>query len=1142
MRKLISSILIMAILSCTCLIGSISAQADTTSPNANFLERFKEDATLVFNDDFDGNALDTTKWNYSRGWGRNQELYGHAEDDNVRVEDGNLVLEARAETRYNTTTKKEGYHTITAGEITTNGKAAWANGLIEVRAKLPMGEGVYPAIWTMGFDYDVGGTNWPWSGEIDIMEAIGEGDDDASNSSTWQTLHHAKQNSESVSHSAAHVATGVGSYTTSDKSALNDEYHSFWVYFDDEVMIIGVDETMMNIVEIDNDDLREFTEYEQFLIIGMQMGGNSATGDISINYTENSVWQMLVDHVKVYRFEDKSAYDDYTIVEAENYDTDCSVGTTTNLCSGTTVKAVGSASLNSVIRDLDSGTYDIYAAIRTSETESTYIPYIAGTEISDVTVSTLDENADGDTPYIGTVKVTDDDIPFEIVFKNTKAASSNTTNLEVDKYFFVKSEANPDAVVSEDNCYVAQDKITVSTAADFVTALTNIEFGGTIIFDADITLTNACSITKDMTIDLNSHTLSSGTLKQGISISADSTACTIKNGTIVADGSSGVMNYFIDMAKATVLNLDNIDLKVGAYKHTKSGYVLIGSPYTSGGKTVNVSNSTVTLTRTSLDLTSGYQHNAIFGATNAAFSNSTLDGKGLVDMLYIQGVANSSNQFTFKNCTIKNFVTVIECGTDVKANLYPFKFAETQILNCTNLSNSESNAQKFYPTTNNTRYSADDTELTADDITNSISTLKFICSHEYADATCTASKTCKYCGITSGKGLGHTPGEAVITESDCLHDGTSVISCTVCDEVLSKTVTSIAKGHVFNIEQIGELSCTSFPYYKRTCTECGHYETFSGTTGTYGKLGHTVDLTKEVTWFDDCKIGSGYYYTCAACGTENLRMILNLGAHKLTVDSITDPTETENGIINYKCTIDGCDYTEQSEAIPYNTPIITIGDMKYPAIDGLFVTPYVTDNCFVGYKCGDTMYDGNETITVTEDITLEPLYLSLDMLKGASMRFTNHTGIRFYTTINKDELAYLKEAGATVELGTLISTKDNVGGDHLEMTMKGIYSDVKFESTDWFIEDDFSGFVGSIVDIKETNLNREYMGRGYATITIGDYRKTIYADYENLISDNNSRTICYIANCVKNDTAIYNALPDSYKLIVDDFTSKYEAE
>lgn len=61
-------------------------------------------------------------------------------------------------------------------------------------------------------------------------------------------------------------------------------------------------------------------------------------------------------------------------------------------------------------------------------------------------------------------------------------------------------------------------------------------------------------------------------------------------------------------------------------------------------------------------------------------------------------------------------------------------------------------------------------------------------------------------------------------------------------------------------------------------------------------------------------------------------------------------------------------------------------------------------------------------------------------------------------------------------------------------------------------------------------------------ITIGDYRKTIYADYENLISDNNSRTICYIANCVKNDTAIYNALPDSYKLIVDDFTLKYEAE
>ncbi|MBQ2391020.1 MAG: hypothetical protein II306_04545 [Clostridia bacterium] len=60
-----------------------------------------------------------------------------------------------------------------------------------------------------------------------------------------------------------------------------------------------------------------------------------------------------------------------------------------------------------------------------------------------------------------------------------------------------------------------------------------------------------------MTIDLNSHTLSSGTLKQGISISADSTTCAIKNGTIVADGSSGVMNYFIDIAKDLWICNDN---------------------------------------------------------------------------------------------------------------------------------------------------------------------------------------------------------------------------------------------------------------------------------------------------------------------------------------------------------------------------------------------------------------------------------------------------------------------------------------------------------------------------------------------------------------------------------------------------------
>ena len=141
---------------------------------------------LVFADDFDGTALDAAKWTpYEDCWGGgNQERQCYsASGDNIAVHDGQLDLVARFEkasgpalaldmrtpgTKVDTATKP-----FTSGKISTKGKFALTYGRIEVRAKSPLGQGVWPAIWLLPETNAYG--RWPGSGEIDVMETVNLG-------------------------------------------------------------------------------------------------------------------------------------------------------------------------------------------------------------------------------------------------------------------------------------------------------------------------------------------------------------------------------------------------------------------------------------------------------------------------------------------------------------------------------------------------------------------------------------------------------------------------------------------------------------------------------------------------------------------------------------------------------------------------------------------------------------------------------------------------------------------------------------------------------------------------------------------------------------------------------------------------------
>ena len=123
---------------------------------------------LVWNDEFDGEALDLSKWEFevnARGGGNNELQYYVT--NNVRLHAGLLLIEARKE-RY---TGPEGTRDYTSSRIRTKRKGDWRYGRFEARARLPKGQGIWPAIWMLPTDQRYGG--WPNSGEIDIMELVG---------------------------------------------------------------------------------------------------------------------------------------------------------------------------------------------------------------------------------------------------------------------------------------------------------------------------------------------------------------------------------------------------------------------------------------------------------------------------------------------------------------------------------------------------------------------------------------------------------------------------------------------------------------------------------------------------------------------------------------------------------------------------------------------------------------------------------------------------------------------------------------------------------------------------------------------------------------------------------------------------------
>ena len=165
--------------------------------------------TLLWSDEFDGNAIDDSRWNYiigAGGYGNNELQYYSDREKNARVERGRLFIEAHDEA-FNGSP-------YTAAKLTTEGKGDWLYGRFDIRARLPRGQGIWPAIWMMPTDYKAYGI-WPSSGEIDIVELLGH-----EPSTVHGTIHYGNP----------HRYTGT--FFQLEEGSFSDDFHLFSLEWD----------------------------------------------------------------------------------------------------------------------------------------------------------------------------------------------------------------------------------------------------------------------------------------------------------------------------------------------------------------------------------------------------------------------------------------------------------------------------------------------------------------------------------------------------------------------------------------------------------------------------------------------------------------------------------------------------------------------------------------------------------------------------------------------------------------------------------------------------------------------------------------------------------------------------------------------
>ncbi|MDR1524012.1 MAG: glycoside hydrolase family 16 protein [Tannerella sp.] len=236
-----------------------------------------EEKVLIWSDEFDYEGLpDNTKWSYEEGFVRNKEpqYYTKNTAKNAFVKDGVLKITAHREKYQNAE--------YTSASINTKGKFEFTGGRVEVKAKLPKGKGVWPAIWTLGVNINKVG--WPVCGEIDIMEYWG-----ANPHSIHANVHTGDYNHTKGSGRGGHIVF----------ENPWEDFHVFAVEWYENRLDFYFDKELYYSCKKEGKGVGEWPfESAQYLLINLALTSGEGNIDHSILPAE-----YIIDYVRIYRFE-----------------------------------------------------------------------------------------------------------------------------------------------------------------------------------------------------------------------------------------------------------------------------------------------------------------------------------------------------------------------------------------------------------------------------------------------------------------------------------------------------------------------------------------------------------------------------------------------------------------------------------------------------------------------------------------------------------------------------------------------------------------------------------------------------------------------------------------------------------------------
>ncbi|MCC6459333.1 MAG: family 16 glycosylhydrolase [Saprospiraceae bacterium] len=233
--------------------------------------------TLVWRDEFENNTLDPAAWTFETGaggWGNNELQYYRPE--NTFFAEGKLIIEAR----------KENFSSAayTSSRLITKGKKEFKFGRIDIRAALPEGQGIWPALWMLGGNISTAG--WPACGEIDIMELVGH-----QPNRVHGTVHYGPS-------SGQHQQKGSNT-ALSGTAKFSDAFHVFSIVWAQDKIQWLVDDVQF--YEVTAASIAPATypfNQDFFFIFNVAVGGNwPGSPDGSTNFPQ----RMIVDYVRVFQ-------------------------------------------------------------------------------------------------------------------------------------------------------------------------------------------------------------------------------------------------------------------------------------------------------------------------------------------------------------------------------------------------------------------------------------------------------------------------------------------------------------------------------------------------------------------------------------------------------------------------------------------------------------------------------------------------------------------------------------------------------------------------------------------------------------------------------------------------------------------------